>query len=460
MNRMRRITRIHSIFWLFIFSGGALIAQETMSLADAIQLGLKNNYDISLSQANVDVAANNNSWGEAGRWPSLLLRLSQPNTITDNVEVASPFQPKDIFISNSLSGSAEVNWMLFEGMRANITKERLDQLQRESEGNAAVVLTNTLQAIILGYYLAKLEKERLSVFEKTLTLSRDKYHYIKTKKGFGAAVTSDLLLEEGNYLTDSVNYVNQELAYRNAVRNFNMVLALDDLDKEYDYVDELEVPVNNYEFKDLFDKMSQSNVDLTTKYISQSIIKEDLRLAQSERYPKLSAGLSGGTTMGRVDQSNASFFNQSTGEFVSGPEEILSTRTNTYSLTFTLTYNLFNGHRIDRAIKNAMIREDIGNIEIDKLKLSLKNDLLTAHDEYQIRQRLYGINKRRLDAAELNLQISEDKFKLGAINSFDFRTVQVNYLTAALQELNSRYSLIDSDVTLLRLTGGIVEVYK
>ena len=94
------------------------------------------------------------------------------------------------------------------------------------------------------------------------------------------------------------------------------------------------------------------------------------------------------------------------------------------------------------------------------MTLSLRNDLYSNYDNYVFRKRIYDINKMKLESAELNLNITEDKFKLGAINSFDFRTVQINYLTSALQELNSRYSLVESDIALMRITGSILEVYQ
>ncbi len=452
--------RFVGIILAFLFLHQNMQAQEELSLSRAIEIGLKNNYDIIVVKQNVEIAANNNTQGNSGRYPSLSFGLTQPNQASDQIQTASPFQPRGTTISSTISPSLDLNWVLFEGFKVNITKKKYEKLQFESEGNASIVVSNTVQAIVLGYYLTSLEKERLDVFEKTLKLSRDRYTYVKVKHNYGGAVTTDLLLEEGNYLTDSVNFINQQLTYRNAVRSLNQLLAVDDLDTEYVITDEIRVPVENYELKDLENKMLENNVDLKTKYLSQSIIKHDLELAKTERYPKINMNARASNNWGRVDQSGAEFFQN--GEFVKLPEDqqVLTTQNRTYAVNFTLTYNLFNGHRIHTAIRNAAIREDIGNIEIDKLTLSLRKDLYTDYDSYEIRKQIYGINKRKLEAAETNVDITEDKFKLGAISSFDFRTVQINYLTAALAELNSRYGLVESEISLMRLTGTILEVYK
>jgi outer membrane protein TolC len=48
-------------------------AQDTLSLARAIQIGLQNNFDVQIGNLNVDIAKNNNNWGQAGRLPTINL---------------------------------------------------------------------------------------------------------------------------------------------------------------------------------------------------------------------------------------------------------------------------------------------------------------------------------------------------------------------------------------------------
>jgi outer membrane protein TolC len=61
-----------------------------------------------------------------------------------------------------------------------------------------------------------------------------------------------------------------------------------------------------------------------------------------------------------------------------------------------------------------------------------------------------------LEAAELNLTISEEKYRSGVINSFNYRDVQLIYLNAALQRLQAVFQLIDSNTQLTRITGGFL----
>jgi outer membrane protein len=448
-----------------IFSTLALLgvllctAQEPLSLSDAISLGLERNFDIRIEQKNVLVAETNNNWGEAGRYPTINLNLNQNNSINDNVKTASPFQLQDITVSNSVNPGANINWMIFDGFKVNMTKRRLEQLQAESEGNALIVIANSLQGIVLGYYLATLEQERLREFEKQLILSRDKYAYVKAGYDIGTSVTSDLLLEEGNFLTDSVNFINQQLAFRNAVRNLNVLIGETEVDKSYVFTDDLNVMFPDYQYEDLEAKLFNNNVDLQKQYISQSLLGTGIQLAKAERYPTLSLSSGLSQNRSRVDLSNAQFPSQD-GTSSPGPADPLTARTDSYFANFTLSFTLFNGGKINRAIKNVIVQEDIGNIRIEKMENSLQRDLMEAYDRYQVRKQLYGINVKREEAAKTNLEITSEKFKNGSINSFDYRIVQNNYLSASILKLQSLFNLMDSKIELMRLTGGLIAEYN
>ena len=443
--------------FLLMFGMYPVYAQEALTLSNAIQKGLEVNYDIIIEEKKVEKATNSNKWGEAGKYPKLDFRLNQNNTMLDNIETATPFQLKDKIVSNSVNPGLYLNWTLFNGFKINITKHRLDKLQEESHGSADIVIANTIQAIILGYYKAVLEKDRMNNFQKQMRLSKDKYNYVKSKADIGSANTSDLLLDEGNYLTDSTNFINQQLLYRRSLRQLNALLAQPP-QKDYNLVDSLNIGDENYIYEDLVAKMNNDNVDLRKQYLSQAILNYDVGLRKADRQPVLIMNGIANYNKNRNDLSNASF--PFDGGFVPGPPDPLSSTTATYAVNFVLSFNMFNGGKINRAIQNAKIQENIGNVQIERLKTNLNRDLANSFDQYQIRRQVYGINKRKREVADLNVRITTEKFRNGSINSFDFRTVQNNQLIAGIQELQSLYDLIDSRVDLMRLTGGIIEVYK
>ena len=443
---------------------GSLFAQQPLSLSDAIQIGLERNYDIRIEQKNVITSQNNNSWGEAGILPTIRLDVASQNSIrnqqSDNQFFGGQLFPGfelDDQRTYGLTPSLNINWTIFQGNKAIISKRRLEQLEAESMQNADVVIANTLQAIILAYYNAVLEKDRLDAYQTQLSLSRDRFRYTDTKYQLGSAVTSDVLLEENNYLTDSTNFINQGLIYRNAVRSLNVLLVSEDLNQNYEFTDDLEFEEQQYQFNELSKAMLSENVDIKKIYISQSILEAQVRQNKADLYPTLS--FNGGYNWNRnvSDLTNASY-NGPNPDYQNPPEPLVS-NSGTYFANFTLSFNLFNGGRVNRAIRNAVVAQDIGNLRIEKLQTTLDRDLYQAYERYQVRRQLYGISDRSAEAARINYSISEEKFKGGTINSFDFRVVQNNYLTASVQKLQALYNLMDSKVELMRLTGGLIADY-
>ncbi|MEM1123727.1 MAG: TolC family protein [Bacteroidota bacterium] len=57
----------------------SLTAQEKLSLAQAIEMGIQNNYQIEIAQQNLQIASNNNVWGAAGRYPNVDFNVNSAN---------------------------------------------------------------------------------------------------------------------------------------------------------------------------------------------------------------------------------------------------------------------------------------------------------------------------------------------------------------------------------------------
>lgn len=419
----------------------AMPGQDTLrlSLNDAISLGLKQNYNITISEQELRIAQNNNTPEAAGRYPSFDFRATQGNSFLDS-ESRTRDGERDQMYTNYISPVVTLNWTIFDGFRVNITKKNLEDLENLSEGFSALVVQNTVQAIILAYNNLLLQQEKLAVFDELKSLSRDRLLYIKTKQEFGSAVTFDVLLANDNYLTDSVNYLQQESSIRNAALLLKLLLALDDT-AELSLTDTFSVKMETYDFEDLKRKMFSNNRTLLNQYLNQKIYENSTELAQSSKYPELflTSGADYATTRQRVVNEEAS-----------------TAYSFGYYANFTLRFNIYNGGATRRAFQNAVINENIGLIEIEQMRQNLGNQLHNQYDQFLIRKKLLTVAESSQQSAGLNLQIAEERFKSGAINSFNYRDVQLSYLNASIRRLEAIFNLISTETDILRLTGGIV----
>lgn len=425
---------------LLLFVPFLLGAQDKLSLSDAIKTGLDKNFKISIAQDQAAVAKNNNNWGEAGRLPSIDITINQNNNINDLSNNPTSFIQDKIF-TNSIAGNAALNWILFSGFKVNLTKDRLELLQAQSEGNAVVVIENTIQSIILAYYNVVLQKEKLSVLQDLVRLSKDKYAYFLEKKEFGVITTFDILNVKNAFLTDSTNVLLQQLAYKNAVRNLNLLLT-QDVEKEWELTDFLTAPKEKYELATLKEKMLKNNSTIQNQYINIELQKTAVELAKSSLYPVVSFQMG----------ANNSYSHFKTSMFSSDGSTL------NYYGNFTVNFNLFNGGKTKRAIQNAQIQQKIAQTTSDEMTFTLTSQLVNANELYTARLAILDLATESYRSAEYSLMLAKERFHQGTINSFAFRDVQLTFLNAAMTRLDAAYQLINAHTELVRLTGGIIEV--
>jgi outer membrane protein TolC len=427
-----------ALFLLFSYS----YSQTDLSLADAIEKGLENNFSIRISRQNLRIAANNNTWGTAGRYPTLNVGLNFNNSYKDEPDSLDP-EARNKYMFNSLMPSVNLRWVLFNGFAIKITKDKLAYLNNISEGNAAIVVENTLQAIVLAYYKALLEKEKLAVVEEVRKLSRDRYDYVMTKKEIGAAATFDVLQAKIAWLDDTSIVLLQQLNVKNALRNLNLVLG-EPAEKEYNVTDTFTVEMHEYRLEDLLGKLLENNKTLKNQYINQAILKKDIALQRSAIFPTISLNSGINRFGSRIKFEGMSALNSVSYD---------------YYVNFSVNLNLFNGGNTRRAIANAKIQERIGQLQTEEIELSLSNFMRTTFELYNVKKQLYQVAEERIKSAKLNMDISGEKFKAGAINSFNYRDVQLIYLNAAFGKLQAIYDLIDTHSELMRLIGGVISEY-
>lgn len=415
-------------------------SQNSLTLENAIEVALQNNFQIQITRMQSAQAEINNSWGQAGRYPVVSLAMSQGNNISDQSRNPTSFI-QALLISNSFQGGLDLNWTLFNGFSVKANKNRLAQIQEQSEGNAAVVIENTIQALILSYYNVQIQQSKLILLGEVLNTSKKKYNYNKLKTEIGTNVSSDLLQFQNQVLIDSASLMLQEIALRNARRNLNIIMGADS-ESNYELADFLMEDFPVYDYEDLKTKMESSNQNLKNQYINAEIFRQDVILAKSSMFPVVSfnAGASANASSYRI------------ADFPSQKGANLN-----YYGNFSLSFNLFNGGKVKRAIQNADIQTKINDLQVYELKQTLSRDLLQAHELYEMRKKVYALNLESADVSLKNLEIAREKYDMGIINSFNFRDVSVTYLNTGISSLESLFNLVDAKTDLIRLTGGLLQ---
>ena len=142
-------------------------------------------------------------------------------------------------------------------------------------------MENTIQAIILSYYRVKVEEEKLDVLGQLLELSRDRYMRSAEKKKIGAKTTFEFLQDKNIYLTDSTNWISQKLVRENAIRSFNMVMAVSQ-EKAWELTDKLIFNEPDWNYNTLLDSMRSNNHNIKNQFLNLEVLKKDINIQRSQ----------------------------------------------------------------------------------------------------------------------------------------------------------------------------------
>lgn len=447
--KMTRIMKV-ALSIVILLTGGLLKGQEQLSLSQALEKGLRNNYGIQIAEKNAEIAAGNNSWAIAGRYPTIDLNLNVNNGFVGIKNPASFTRELNSFSTGVVPGVV-ANWVLFDGYRVRFTKQQLEQLERLGQGNVEVAVENTIENIILSYYTALVEKERLDVRNRVLNLSRDRLEYEKIRQEYGQSSTFDVLQTQDAYINDSTSYLIQVATYDNAMRNLNLAMGIDQPGAGFALTDQLSYVAPDYNLTDLQGRMAASNRTLQNLYIDREVARINTEIQQSALKPSIS--VQGGASY----SYNRNLFG--TAVFSSGDERSLNGLQNSTIngfVNFTATYNLFDGGVRKRQIENAKVGELTAQLSIEDYKRMLNTELANSLALYNNQKQLVEVTDQLVNNAQRNLEIAEERFRGGLINAFDYRTIQLGYINATQSRLQAIFNLKTTETELIRLIGGLV----
>jgi outer membrane protein TolC len=428
-------------------------SQDSLSLQQAIAIGLQNNYRIQIAERQLDIARNRNDWSIAGRYPQVdgTLNFNNGYNNADNTQNPASFVRRSNLINSNIQPGVELNWTLYNGSRVRVTKQQLEQIERLSQGNVQIAVETTIQNIILAYYQALVQQEQLLVREEVLKLSRERLDYSIARREFGQAASFDVLQSQDAYFNDSTSYLIQLNTLDNALRNLNLAMGVDELSRRYQLTDQLQFDAQNYALNDLRTRMLANNRTLQNLFLNRELAQLDTRLVESTRLPIV------GLRLGGFYNINRNHFGSST--LANGDERDLGgvgTRNLNTFMNFGLIYNLFDWGVRRRNVENARVQEIIAQLNVEDFKRNVSTELENALATYNNQKNLVQVTNQLVENARRSLAIAEDRFEAGLVNIFDYRQVQLSYINATQSQFNAIFNLKTTETNLIRLVGGLV----
>jgi outer membrane protein TolC len=154
-------------------------------------------------------------------------------------------------------------------------------------------------------------------------------------------------------------------------------------------------------------------------------------------------------------------FNSSVGVLntndVNSPISNAQSKNLNYYGNFTLNFKLYDGGKVRRGIKALELQNEVDQLRTSQMIDQLNFELTNVYELYLTRLQIFELTKKAFLVAKDNMDIAKLKEESGLINSFNFRDIQMAYLSAGVALYQASYDLLESNATLLKMTGKIIQ---
>ena len=413
-------------------------AQEILTIEDAVKAALENNYEIKIASNNLDIDKTNVATGNAGMLPVVTASVVDNKRVqnTSQTLASGTVNELDNAKNNSLTYGVGLDWTIFDGFKMFAKYDQLKELQKLGEEQLKFTVLTKVWEVNNAYYDLVQQQQQLAAIDSTIIISTQRLALAQNRFTIGKASKLEVLNAQVDLNTDKVTLLRRKEAYANTKILLNQILARD-TKIDFRVVDVITVD-SKLVLAELTALAEKQNPQLQSQIIAKKVSELQLKQIKGERYPtvRLNTGYNFAETessLGFTTQSSAKGFNYG----------------------FTASLNVFDGFSQNRNEKIAKIEIENSKIAIEQQSLALNSQLATAFQTYLTNLELIDLEEKNETIAKQNLDITLDKFRIGTITTLEFRTAQLNYVTATVRYTNAQYEAKLSELALKELAGSI-----
>lgn len=430
------------IFVFMSFCMTSIAAQKLVSVSEAIELALENNYGIKIISNNKEIAKNNASVLNSGYLPTVT-SSSGATFNRDNLEAEFANGESTALNgakSSRYNASINLNYTLFDGLGRYYDYKRLKETYKLSELQARETIENTIAQLYVVYYNVAQVTENVTVLEKTLTISKDRITRASYQFEYGQGTMLNVLNAQVDINNDSINLINAKQQLVNTKRDLNVVLG-NVISSEFRVDTTIDFKLN-IDQNDLANKVKSNNVNLLQLDKNIMINTFIVKANKSGYLPSL--GLTGSYGWNKGNNNAASFVAVSTNTGLSGG--------------LSLSWNLFDGGATATRVSNAKIELENRSLEKESMVIDIERNFNNAWDDYQNKLTIFQVQENNIITSTNNFNRTQEKYKLGQATSIEFRQAQLNLINSELNRNQAKYAAKIAELTVLQLSGELLNI--
>ena len=408
-------------------------AQPTITLKGAIDTTLKHNFEIQIAENIVEISKINNTAGMAGGLPAVNVNVVDNESSIDvyqklnsGVEIK-----KSNATSNSLTSNLTAGILLFNGYRVMATREKLHNLQKQSELELNLQIQNSIALVMAKYYDIVRQLEYLKIIETLFDVSQKKLEIVAARKNAGMANEADYLQAQIDLNSVTQNLKTQELVVNQTKTELLQLMSIRNY-YLFDVKDTIVVD-KSIELNAIIGYLQKNPQYLSTEQqvkINEQVVKEVSAL----RYPSIR--LNTGMNFNRSQSAaGLTLINQNIGPYAG----------------VTLALPLYNGNTYKIQKKTATFNVQNAKLQLEGLLNALTADAVKTYQAYSTSLQQIDFQQNSVELSIKLIKVVMQRFKVNQATILDVKAAQASYETTGYQLVNLAYSAKIAEIELKRL---------
>ncbi|WP_158825646.1 TolC family protein [Mucilaginibacter lacusdianchii] len=411
---------------------------SVLTLKDAVEIALRNNYDIKLSKNTATIASNNVSLGNARMLPTVSGNYTISNSIQSTTQTRSDSTVNRITRANNTGSNYGValTWTLFDGFNMFATYDALKQRRQLSDVQLRDTIQRTVANVINAYYDLVNQNKQIQALQGVIAISRTQLRFANDRYSVGRVARLDVYNAQVAVNTDTATLITQLQQYRSSKIELNRLMARDPR-IDFKIADTIIVD-DKLVLNDIINQANTQNPAILSANINQRLAELNLKSIRATRYPQISV-------------NSGYVWNNSTNP--AGFARVQRSNGLNYGLAATI--NIFDGFNQWRRERNAKLQIDNANINVSQTRLEIQAQITDLYNSYTAGLAQVRLGQANADLARQTLEISLEKYRLGTITPLEIREAQRNYLNAQSIFFAAQYQSKVAETTLKQITNSI-----
>lgn len=339
---------------------------------------------------------------------------------------------------NSYSAGLSFSQTLYDGGQSWNSIKQAGSSYRASENSLVGTRQTVIAEVMQSYFQVLKDQQLVEVFREAVESADKQLERTQSMYELGSVAQIDVFQARVNLGENRTNLLNQEVALQNSRANLNLAMGRDPLEPIEIVSTDPQIEPLTLTMDEAIAKAVENNPTVLASKLSAKAAEYGLKVAKGAHLPSL-------TVSAGYSRFNTEF------------DRVYTGLDKNYSLNFgvNLSVNIFNGFATQASIEAQSQRYLIAQEEYEDQVRRLKQQVRQAFLNLRRYEEVTAINEDNLQAAQEELRLAEERYRVGAGTLLDIINARVSVTRARAFLVQAKYDTLIARAQLEQAMGTL-----